>query len=95
MIFVRTVMLKPIVTLSFDSVEINLKINPRSFFKTYNAMSESCFNDCIWDFGTMKVRSREERCVSRCTTNYLQANKAIGEKVADLTVAKMTGEEQL
>ena len=28
----------------------------REFFKTYNAMSEICFNLCVWDFGTNDLR---------------------------------------
>ena len=28
----------------------------REFFKTYNAMSEMCFNLCVWDFGTNILR---------------------------------------
>ena len=27
----------------------------RSFSKIYNHMSELCFNQCVWDFGTDKV----------------------------------------
>ncbi len=28
----------------------------REFFKTYNTMSEMCFNLCVWDFGTNILR---------------------------------------
>ena len=28
----------------------------REFFKTYNTMSEICFNLCVWDFGTNDLR---------------------------------------
>ena len=38
----------------------------REFFKTYNTMSEICFNRCVWDFGTEVVRNREDRCVMKC-----------------------------
>ena len=28
----------------------------REFFKTYNTMSQKCFNLCVWDFGTDELR---------------------------------------
>ena len=28
----------------------------REFFKTYNTMSQICFNLCVWDFGTNELR---------------------------------------
>ena len=28
----------------------------REFFKTYNTVSEICFNRCVWDFGTKDLR---------------------------------------
>ena len=27
----------------------------REFSKIYNTMSEICFNQCVWDFGTKEV----------------------------------------
>ena len=51
----------------------------REFFKTYNNMSEICFNQCVWDFGTESVRNREDRCVMRCVQHYMDATKEIGK----------------
>lgn len=51
----------------------------RSFFQTYNTLSELCFNACVWDFGTSGVRNKEDRCVMRCTKQYLDATKEIGK----------------
>ena len=28
----------------------------REFFKTYNTMSQLCFNLCVWDFETNELR---------------------------------------
>ena len=28
----------------------------REFFKTYNTMSQLCFNLCVWDFETSELR---------------------------------------
>lgn len=55
----------------------------REFFKTYNRMSEQCFNQCVWDFGTNSMRNREVRCVMNCVGHYLAANKEIGRIFAE------------
>ena len=55
----------------------------REFFKTYNTMSEFCFNRCVWDFGTEIVRNREDRCVMKCVQHYMDATKEIGKVFAD------------
>lgn len=55
----------------------------REFFKTYNKMSESCFEQCVWDFGISTMRNREERCVNKCVNHYLGANKEIQRVFAE------------
>lgn len=30
----------------------------RSFFLTYNTLAKLCFNACVWDFGTSRVRNK-------------------------------------
>jgi len=54
----------------------------REFSKIYNTMSELCFNQCVWDFGTTQIRNREERCALNCTENYMKATKLMGESFA-------------
>jgi len=55
----------------------------RDFFKTYNRMSEVCFNQCVWDFGTAAIRNREDRCIMRCAQHFMDATKEIGKCFAD------------
>lgn len=54
----------------------------REFSKIYNTMSELCFTQCVWDFGTDQIRNREMRCAMDCTENYLQMTKLIGTEFA-------------
>lgn len=63
----------------------------RSFFQTYNTISEYCFNHCVWDFGTRDLRNREDRCVMRCTSHYLQSTKEIGNAFTEGQAAVMGG----
>ena len=55
----------------------------REFFKTYNKMSETCFNKCVWDFGVASMRGREERCVMKCVSHYLSATQEIQRVFAE------------
>jgi import inner membrane translocase subunit TIM9 len=45
-------------------------------------MSQLCFNQCVWDFGTSQIRNREARCALNCTENYMKATKMMGESFA-------------
>merc|ERR1712241_215892 len=55
----------------------------REFSKIYNKMSELCFNECVFDFGTSEVRNREERCAMSCTEKYMKATKAMGSSFTE------------
>lgn len=61
----------------------------REFFKTYNTMSQICFNLCVWDFGTNELRSRESRCVMKCAEKYIDSTKEIGRCFAEGQEAKI------
>lgn len=63
----------------------------REFFKTYNTMSEICFNLCVWDFGTNDLRSREDRCVMKCIQKYMDSTKEIGRCFAEGQETKILG----
>ena len=53
-------------------------------------MSELCFNQCVWDFGTdqvnlpsyyktiIQVRDREMRCALNCTEHFMKSQKQLG-----------------
>jgi len=55
----------------------------REFSKIYNTMSELCFNQCVWDFGTKEIRNREDRCAMNCTENYMKATKLMGNSFTE------------
>ena len=40
----------------------------REFFKTYNTMSQICFNLCVWDFGTNELRYVEGSVIKKAFT---------------------------
>lgn len=66
----------------------------RSFSKIYNDISEECFSRCVWDFGTTIIRDKEERCISKCTTNYMQMAKVLGDSFSQSQVSNITTLEE-
>ena len=42
----------------------------RDFLIQYNKLSESCFNDCVWDFTSRSIRGAEDSCVINCVDKY-------------------------
>jgi len=55
----------------------------KSFSKIYNTLSELCFTQCVWDFGTEEVRAREDRCAMRCTEQYMKSSKVMGDSFTE------------
>ena len=50
----------PVLFQSMSDVNTQQVDQFREFSKIYNTMSEICFNQCVWDFGTEEVRTRKE-----------------------------------
>lgn len=68
----------------------------------YSKMVDKCFNDCIDDFTSKSVSSREEGCLSRCWDKNMKAQERIqvclseeppGDILAD-ALAKLRFQEQ-
>ncbi|XP_071540113.1 mitochondrial import inner membrane translocase subunit Tim9 [Panulirus ornatus] len=56
----------------------------RDFLIQYNKLSESCFNDCVWDFTSRSIRSNEENCVQNCVEKYTKVTQRISERFQEL-----------
>lgn len=72
----------------------------RDFLLSYNKISEICFKDCINDFTTRDVGSREEKCALNCVEKYLRMNERASQRLQEfqvmvneniLTAAKQSG----
>ncbi|CAG8585821.1 10464_t:CDS:2 [Diversispora eburnea] len=50
----------------------------RDFMKFYTNLVERCFNDCINDFTSKALSSKEETCIFRCTDKFLKHNERGG-----------------
>lgn len=54
--------------------------NFRDFLTNYNKLSELCFTDCINDFTTRSVKSKEEKCALNCMEKYLKMNQRVSQR---------------
>ena len=52
----------------------------RDFMSNYNKLSEICFDDCVWDFTTRKVLSKESTCALNCAEKYLKMNQRVSAR---------------
>ncbi|CAG8694228.1 2760_t:CDS:2, partial [Cetraspora pellucida] len=52
----------------------------RDFLKFYTNLVERCFNDCINDFTSKALTSKEETCINRCADKFLKHNERVGQR---------------
>lgn len=52
--------------------------------RMFNTMVEKCFSDCINDFRTRKMTSREELCVNRCAEKFLRHQQRVGKNLLEI-----------
>lgn len=56
----------------------------KDFIMNYNRLSQQCFDDCIFDFTTRNVSSKEETCANNCFDKYLKMNQRISQRFQEL-----------
>ncbi|CAG8667575.1 16640_t:CDS:2, partial [Acaulospora morrowiae] len=61
----------------------------RDFMKFYTNLVERCFNDCISDFTSKTLTSKEETCITRCTDKFLKHNERVGQRFGELNQQPM------
>jgi len=52
-------------------------------FQMYSRMVDKCFDDCINDFTSKSMSSREEGCVMRCWDKNMKAQERIQTRFAE------------
>ncbi|KAG9304525.1 hypothetical protein G9A89_020089 [Geosiphon pyriformis] len=56
----------------------------RELMKFYTGLVERCFNDCINDFTSKAISSKEETCVLRCAEKFIKYNERVGQRFGEL-----------
>ncbi|PTU19900.1 hypothetical protein P175DRAFT_0502074 [Aspergillus ochraceoroseus IBT 24754] len=55
----------------------------------YSKLVQRCFDDCVNDFTTKSLISREEGCVMRCVDKFLKSSGRLNERFQEQNAAMM------
>jgi mitochondrial import inner membrane translocase subunit TIM9 len=53
----------------------------------YSNLVQRCFNDCVNDFTSKSLLSKEEGCVMRCVDKFLKSSERLGERFQEQNAA--------
>ena len=82
-----TVSLAPSITPMLPTLDCPL--NTDAAEQMYSRLVQRCFDDCVNDFTTKSLISREEGCVMRCVDKYLKASERLGQRFQEQNAAMM------
>ncbi|KAJ6257956.1 hypothetical protein Dda_7746 [Drechslerella dactyloides] len=63
----------------------------KEFMAMYSNLVQRCFDDCINDFTSKTVTSKEEGCISKCVDKWLKGSERMGQRFAEQNAAMMQG----
>ncbi|KAG8526771.1 protein transporter tim9 [Bacidia gigantensis] len=55
----------------------------------YSRLVQRCFDDCVNDFTTKSVTSKEESCTMRCVDKYMKSQERLGQRFQEQNAAMM------
>ena len=55
----------------------------------YSNLVQKCFEDCVNDFTTKSLHSKEEGCVMRCVDKFLKTSERVGQRFAEQNATMM------
>ncbi|KAI8878676.1 chaperone [Backusella circina FSU 941] len=53
----------------------------------YNNLVQSCFMDCVNDFSTKSLTTKEEGCLGKCADKFFKHSERIGLRFSELQSA--------
>lgn len=75
--------------MTVSSLPLSLHQHPKLTEKMYSKLVQRCFDDCVNDFTTKSLVSREEGCVMRCVDKSLKASGRLSERFQEQNAAMM------
>ncbi|KAF1351044.1 Tim10/DDP family zinc finger-domain-containing protein [Delphinella strobiligena] len=57
------------------------------FMNMYSNLVQKCFENCVDDFTSAKVNSKEEGCVMRCVDKFLKSSERLGQRFQEQNAA--------
>ncbi|OQO09933.1 Mitochondrial import inner membrane translocase subunit tim9 [Cryoendolithus antarcticus] len=59
----------------------------KDFMNMYSNLVQRCFTDCVSDFTSKSLQSKEEGCVMRCVDKFLKSSERLGERFQEQNAA--------
>lgn len=59
----------------------------KDFMRLYSNLVERCFTDCVNDFTSQKLTSKEETCVLKCSEKFLKHSERVGQRFQEQNAA--------
>ncbi|MCJ1340977.1 protein transporter tim9, partial [Bachmanniomyces sp. S44760] len=61
----------------------------KEFMNMYSNLVQRCFDDCVTDFTSKALVSREEGCVTRCVDKFLKGSERLGQRFQEQNAQMM------
>ncbi|KAF5098337.1 hypothetical protein D0Z03_001232 [Geotrichum reessii] len=66
----------------------------KDFMRLYSSLVEKCFSDCVNDFTSNTLTSREDTCVMRCAEKFLKHSERVGQRFQEQNAALMQQQQR-
>ncbi|CAN6675051.1 mitochondrial import inner membrane translocase subunit Tim9p [Trichomonascus vanleenenianus] len=61
----------------------------KDFMRLYSSLVQRCFGDCVNDFTSKSLTSKEETCILRCSEKFLKHSERVGQRFQEQNAALM------
>ncbi len=55
----------------------------KDFMRLYSNLVQRCFADCVNDFTSKSLTSKEESCILKCSDKFLKHSERVGQRFAE------------
>ena len=69
----------------FKKLEEQKQMN--DFMRLYSNLVERCFADCVNDFTSAKLTSKEQSCIMKCSEKFLKHSERVGQRFQEQNAA--------
>lgn len=52
----------------------------KDFMRLYSNLVSRCFDDCVNDFTSANLTSKETSCISKCSEKFLKQSERVGQR---------------
>ncbi|ODQ77619.1 hypothetical protein BABINDRAFT_163342 [Babjeviella inositovora NRRL Y-12698] len=59
----------------------------KDFMRLYSNLVEKCFTDCVNDFTSNKLTTKEDTCIMRCAEKFLKHSERVGQRFQEQNAA--------